>query len=268
MKLTDIRLEQNYLDLDDEFYQELLPTPLRAPKLIDLSEDACRTLGLQSEEIDKDHLEKLINGESLLKGSRPYAMCYAGHQFGSYSPRLGDGRAMNLGHTRGYHLQLKGSGPTMYSRNADGRAVLRSSVREYLISEAMHHLGIPTSRALGIISSEHDVQREDKEKGAIVLRLSSSWIRFGHFEYFFYKRKYEKLKALLDYTISESYPHLKGKKDAYVLFFEELVERTASLMAYWQAYGFNHGVMNTDNMSHKRTDHRLRALCLFRPLRQ
>lgn len=249
MKLTELKLEQNYLELDSEFYQRLSPAPLHAPKLIDLSEAACKLLGLDPATIDRGHLEKIINGEVLLEGSDPYAMCYAGHQFGFYSPRLGDGRAMNLGHTQGYHLQLKGSGPTMYSRNADGRAVLRSSVREYLMSEAMFHLGIPTTRALGIISSEHEVQRERMEKGAIVLRVSSSWIRFGHFEYFFYKRKYDKLKALLDYTVKESYPHLHGKKDAYILFFQELVKRTATLIAQWQAFGFNHGVMNTDNMS-------------------
>jgi len=249
MRLTDLKLEQNYLDLDNEFYQRLSPTPLQTPRLIDLSEEACKLLGLDPSKVDKHYLEKIINGETLLEGSKPYAMCYAGHQFGFYSPRLGDGRALNLGHVKGYHLQLKGSGPTMYSRNADGRAVLRSSIREYLMSEAMFHLGIPTSRALGVISSEHEVQREKIEKGAIVLRLSSSWVRFGHFEYFFYKRKYDKLKNLLDYTIKESYPHLKGKEDAYVLFFKELVKRTAELIAKWQAFGFNHGVMNTDNMS-------------------
>jgi len=249
MKLSEITLEQNYLGLDGEFYQRLSPAPLKHPRLIDMSDDACLLLGLDPEKTDRQELTKLINGETLLEGSLPYAMCYAGHQFGYYSPRLGDGRAMNLGHTRGYHLQLKGSGPTMYSRNADGRAVLRSSVREYLMSEAMHHLGIATTRALGIISSEHEVQRERREKGAIVMRLSSSWIRFGHFEYFFYKRKYDKLKALLDYTIKESYPHLHDDKDAYIRFFEEVMERTATLVAQWQALGFNHGVMNTDNMS-------------------
>ena len=249
MKLSDMRLEQNYLELNDEFYQKLRPSPLHEPRLIDLNEDACQILGLDPAQIDKECLEKVINGEKLLEGSQPYAMCYAGHQFGFYSARLGDGRAINLGHTKGVHLQLKGSGPTKYSRNADGRAVLRSSLREYLMSEAMHHLGIPTTRALGIISSEHDVQRERKEKGAIVLRLSSSWIRFGHFEYFFYKRKHDKLKVLLDYTIKESYPHLQDKQDAYILFFKEVVERTAKLIAQWQAVGFNHGVMNTDNMS-------------------
>jgi uncharacterized protein YdiU (UPF0061 family) len=249
MKLSDLTLEQNYLELDSEFYQRLAPTPLHKPKLIDLSEEACKLLDIDPASIDKAHLEKVINGEVLLEGSDPYAMCYAGHQFGFYSPRLGDGRAINLGHVKEYHLQLKGSGPTLYSRNADGRAVLRSSLREYLMSEAMFHLGVPTTRALGIISSEHDVQRETMEKGAIVLRMSPSWIRFGHFEYFFYKRKHDKLKALLDYAIKESYPHLHGKKDAYVLFFQELVKRTATLIAQWQAFGFNHGVMNTDNMS-------------------
>ena len=249
MRLSDLKLEQNYLELDGEFYQRLSPTPLHAPKLIDLSEEACKLLGLDPVKIDKRYLEKVINGETLLHGSEPYAMCYAGHQFGFYSPRLGDGRALNLGHTKGYHLQLKGAGETMYSRNADGRAVLRSSVREYLMSEAMYHLGIPTTRALAIISSEHEVQREKMETGAIVMRLSSSWIRFGHFEYFFYKRKYDKLEALLNYTIEESYANLAGKENAYLRFFEEVVERTALLIAKWQAVGFNHGVMNTDNMS-------------------
>ena len=249
MKLTDLKLEQNYLKLDKEFYQRLSPEPLLSPKLIDLSEDACSLLKVDPAKVDAHYLQKLINGETFLNGSTPYAMCYAGHQFGFYSPRLGDGRVINLGHTQGIHLQLKGSGPTMYSRNADGRAVLRSSVREYLMSEAMFHLGVPTSRALGLISSEHEVQREKKEKGAIVLRLSSSWIRFGHFEYFFYKGKYDKLKTLLDYTIKESYPHLQDKKNAYALFYKELVQRTAALVAQWQALGFNHGVMNTDNMS-------------------
>lgn len=249
MKLSDLTLEQNYLELDGEFYQKLMPEPLNAPRFLDLSEAACRLLGIDHLDVDKEHLTRIINGELLLQGSEPYAMCYAGHQFGFYSPRLGDGRTINLGETGGYHLQLKGSGPTLYSRNADGRAVLRSSVREYLMSEAMFHLGIPTTRALGIITSEHEVQREKMEKGAIVLRMSPSWIRFGHFEYFFYRRKYDKLEALLNYTIKESYTHLEGEDDAYLRFFEEVVERTALLIAKWQSVGFNHGVMNTDNMS-------------------
>ncbi len=243
MEFSKLRLDTDYLQHDSEFYQRLSPTPLKAPQLLDFSSQAFKSLGLDPLQVDEKHLTRVINGELLLQGSRPYAMCYAGHQFGFYSPRLGDGRAINLGRFKKCHFQLKGSGKTIYSRTGDGRAVLRSSVREYLMSEAMFHLGIPTSRALGIVSSQHEVQREGTETGAIVLRLSSSWIRFGHFEYFFYKRKHEKLKALLDYTISESYPHLEGNKDAYILFFKEVVERTASLIAHWQALGFNHGVM-------------------------
>jgi len=249
MKLSTLRLSTPYLQHDSEFYQKLRPSPLHSAKLLDLSEHMLKELGLDPSKVDKAYLEKVINGEILLPGSEPYAMCYAGHQFGFYSPRLGDGRAINLGQAGKYHLQLKGSGQTRYSREGDGRAVLRSSVREYLMSEAMFHLGIPTSRALGVIQSDHDVQREQVEKGAIVLRVSSSWIRFGHFEYFFYKRKHDKLKALLDYTIDESYPHLKGLENAYILFFQEVLTRTAELIAQWQAFGFNHGVMNTDNMS-------------------
>jgi len=243
------KLKQPYLEHDNEFYQRVRPSPLQEPELLDLSEDAFKTLGLDPQDVDEAYLTKVINGSLLLEGSEPYAMCYAGHQFGFYSPRLGDGRAINLGQLGEYHLQLKGSGPTLYSRSGDGRAVLRSSIREYLMSEAMYYLGVPTTRALGIISSTHDVQREKIEKASIVLRFSSSWVRFGHFEYFFYKRKYDKLKSLLDYTIEESYPHLKDKDDSYTLFFEELVSRTAGLIAQWQALGFNHGVMNTDNMS-------------------
>jgi len=249
MELTSLKLNCDYLNLDDEFYQRLSPSPLKKAGLIDYSSSAAQLIGLNPQKIDAEHLCKLINGERLFEGSQPYAMCYAGHQFGFYSPRLGDGRVLNLGENRGWHLQLKGSGPTLYSRNGDGRAVFRSSIREYLMSEAMFHLGVPTSRALGIIKSEQEVQRERIEKGAIVLRLSPSWIRFGHFEYFFYKKKYTKLKALLDYTLQASFPHLQSKKDAYLLFFKEVVASTAKLIASWQALGFNHGVMNTDNMS-------------------
>ena len=176
-------------------------------------------------------------------------MCYAGHQFGNYARRLGDGRAINLGSINGWHLQTKGSGETLYSRMADGRTAVRSSIREYLMSEAMHHLGIPTTRALGIIGSQTKILRNQIERGAIVMRMSPSWVRFGTFEYFSYVKEYDKLKSLTDYVITESYPHLQNDEDRYFKFFCEVVERTAKLIAQWQGIGFCHGVMNTDNMS-------------------
>jgi len=176
-------------------------------------------------------------------------MCYAGHQFGHFMPRLGDGRAINIGMIGKYQLQLKGAGQTEYSRSGDGRAVLRSSIREYLISEAMTHLRIPTTLCLGLIGSEHDVRRERIEKGAIACRVSTSWVRFGTFEYYAAHGEFEKLKALADYVIEESFPHIKGKPDPYKLLFNEVMVITSRLMAQWMSVGFNHGVMNTDNMS-------------------
>ncbi len=237
-----------YLELEAEFHDKTDISPLKNPFLISYSPDAAEILGVKIE--DAEFLTKLTNGEVYLQGSRPFAMCYAGYQFGHFVPRLGDGRAINLGKSdSGWNLQLKGAGQTLYSRQGDGRAVLRSSIREYLMSEAMCGLHIATSRALALIGSDHDVARERWEKGAIVLRMSTSWVRFGTFEYFYAKKQYDKLKVLADYVIDESYTHLKGKKDAYFLMFEELVDRTALLLAKWQGVGFNHGVMNTDNMS-------------------
>ncbi len=249
MKLQELNVEVPYLELEDEFHDKTEISPLKDPFLISYSPDAAELLGVDVAG-QEEFLVKIMNGETHLKGSEPFSMCYAGHQFGYFVPRLGDGRAINLGRTEnGWNLQLKGSGPTLYSRQGDGRAVLRSSIREYLMSEAMCGLHIATSRALALIGSDHDVARERWEKGAIVLRMSTSWVRFGTFEYFYAKKKFDKLEALADYVIDESYPHLKGMEDAYFLMFEELVERTALLLAKWQGVGFNHGVMNTDNMS-------------------
>ncbi|HEX5622845.1 MAG TPA: YdiU family protein [Sulfuricurvum sp.] len=249
MKLEHTFLTTPYLDLDPLFYHEVHPTPLHNPKLVSYNPDAATLLGVNPDELTPELLEKILNGSQLLNGSRPYAMCYAGHQFGYFVPRLGDGRAINLGLLNGWNLQLKGSGQTLYSRQGDGRAVLRSSIREYLMSEAMHALGIPTSRALALISSDEKVAREKWERGAIVLRLSPSWIRFGSFEYFFHSNRHDKLETLADFLITESFPHLKGVEDAYIQMYAEIVKRTAHMIAHWQSVGFNHGVMNTDNMS-------------------
>jgi serine/tyrosine/threonine adenylyltransferase len=248
MKLQDLTLTTPYLSLDPIFYHEVTPTPLKNPHLIHFNTDAAALLNLDTDQQSND-VTALLNGTLLLNGSRPYAMCYAGHQFGYYVQRLGDGRAINLGYHNGWNLQLKGSGETRYSRQGDGRAVLRSSIREYLMSEAMHGLGIPTSRALAIIGSEEKVAREKWESGAIVLRLAPSWIRFGSFEYFFHTNKHKELESLADFLMAESFAHLIGTEDSYLSMYGEIVRRTAYLMAQWQSLGFNHGVMNTDNMS-------------------
>ncbi len=248
MVLSNIEIDRDFLSLPKIFYHEVNPTPLNEPHLIHFNSDLAKKLGLDLEKHTNEEIVKFVNGQ-MVDGIRPFAMCYAGHQFGFFVDRLGDGRAINLGVLNNQHLQLKGSGITRYSRDGDGRAVLRSSIREYLISEAMHGLGIPTTRALAIIGSNHRVYRESWESGAIVLRVSPSWIRFGTFEYFAHQKRYKELEMLMDYTIKESFPHLVGKEDAYIKMYEEVVYITAKLIAEWMAVGFNHGVMNTDNMS-------------------
>jgi uncharacterized protein YdiU (UPF0061 family) len=249
MKLKDIKLTNPYLDMPSLCFDKVNPSPLNHPFLIHANIDLAKDLNIDISELEGVEFVKLINGSFLLEGSEPFASCYAGHQFGYFVDRLGDGRAINIGTLNGYHLQLKGAGPTLYSRSGDGRAVLRSSIREYLMSEAMHGLGIPTTRALGLIGSKHDVYRETWEKGAIVLRVSPSWIRFGTLEYFAHNKKPDELKAVADYAINESYPYLNEEQNKYQKLFEVVVEKTAKLMAAWQSVGFNHGVMNTDNMS-------------------
>ncbi len=181
-------------------------------------------------------------------------MLYAGHQFGVYVPQLGDGRAILLGEVRNergekWDLHVKGAGQTPFSRRGDGRKVLRSAIREYLCSEAMQGLGIPTTRALCIVGSDDKVYREQVETGAMLLRMAPSHVRFGTFEVFYYRRQHEQLKLLAEYVIEQHFPHLLGAADRYARLFSEVTTRTAQLIAKWQAVGFAHGVMNTDNMS-------------------
>ncbi|RXJ87260.1 YdiU family protein [Arcobacter sp. CECT 8985] len=253
MKLDQLQLNTKYLDsVNKEFYQLLDATPLDDAFLISYNKKLCDEIGLDYEECETQEFVDFINGKKILDGSIPYSMVYAGHQFGSFVPKLGDGRAINLGSINNWHLQTKGSGLTNYSRQGDGRAVLRSSIREYIISEAMNALDIPTTRALAIIGSEHNVYRGafDIQKGAVVLRASDSWIRIGTFEYFARTKNPKKsLSQLADFVISENYTHLENDENKYEKFFYELVDKTAVLIAKWQAYGFMHGVMNTDNMS-------------------
>jgi len=249
MKLSELKLTNPYLSLPQECHDPVKPAPLKGPFLIHANEQLAEELCIDRDELHTDRFVEFVNGSWHPEGSEPFAMCYAGHQFGHYVPQLGDGRAVNIGTLRGWHLQLKGAGVTKYSRSGDGRAVLRSSLREYLMSEAMYGLHIETTRALAIIGSNHSVYRQEWEKGAIVLRLSPSWVRFGTFEYFAHKKRFDELEQLTEYAIAESYPHLVGQSDRYIRFFEEVVAHTAKLIAKWQAVGFNHGVINTDNMS-------------------
>lgn len=252
MKLDELKFENDYFDFDEKFYQKLNPTPLNNPHLISFNKKMFDEIGLDYEEAQTQEFVEFINGEKLLENQVPYSMAYAGHQFGYFVPQLGDGRAINFGKIGNWHLQTKGAGLTRYSRQGDGRAVLRSSIREYIMSEAMHALDIPTTRALAIIGSTHPVYRYYgvNETGSIVMRVSPSWVRIGTFEFFARnKNSKENLEKLADYVIKNSYSHLVGDENRYEKMFYEMVDRTALLMAKWQTYGFMHGVMNTDNFS-------------------
>ena len=214
-------------------------------------------LGFSEQDIQSREFLEVMTGNSILENSKPFAMCYAGHQFGNWAGQLGDGRAINLGEIKNWALQLKGAGPTPYSRTADGLAVLRSSIREYLCSEAMHHLGVPSTRALSLSLSGDQVLRDvlyngnpAYEKGAIVSRVAKSFLRFGNFELFAARNDLKNLKILADYTIKSHFSHLGNPcKEVYLKFFQEITNKTLEMIIHWQRVGFVHGVMNTDNMS-------------------
>ena len=238
------------------------PSPVPAPRVLAVSTDLLKTLGLTEADAASPAFAQVFGGNALLEGMQPHASNYGGHQFGNWAGQLGDGRAITLGEAvapdgRHWELQLKGAGPTPYSRRADGRAVLRSSIREFLCSEAMHHLGIPTTRALSLVATGDDVVRDmfydghpEAEPGAIVCRVAPSFLRFGHFELPASRGDIELLRTLVDFAIRRDYPQLQGSGEAlYAAWFREIAERTARLMAEWKRVGFVHGVMNTDNMS-------------------
>lgn len=255
-KLEELSFRNTYARLPEDFYSRLAPTPFsKPPYLVSFNADAAALIDLDPNEAARPEFVDYFSGNRPLPGSEPIAMLYSGHQFGQYVPRLGDGRAILLGEVVNeagdkWDLHLKGAGQTPYSRDGDGRAVLRSTIREYLCGEAMHGLGIPTTRGLCIVGSDEEVLREEGvETGAMLVRLASSHVRFGSFEVFYYRRQYEHLAQLADYVIAEHFPHLTDTSDRYHRFLTEVVVRTAHLMAKWQAVGFAHGVMNTDNMS-------------------
>lgn len=236
------------------------PKKTKDAKLLIASQSVADNLGLSAESIQSEDFLKVFSGNKILEDSRPYAMCYGGHQFGHWAGQLGDGRAINLGEVvfkdLRWAIQLKGAGQTPYSRTADGFAVLRSSVREYLCSEAMFHLNVPTTRALCLVETGDQVLRDilyngnpAYEKGAIVTRVAPSFIRFGNFEIFAARQDTASLKTLADYTIKHFYSELENQEDKYTAFFKEVAYKTLEMIIHWQRVGFVHGVMNTDNLS-------------------
>ena len=239
-------------------YSKATPTPVEKVTLLAWSDELAEMLGIQKP-TDQKEID-ILGGNHVTDSMYPYAACYAGHQFGNWAGQLGDGRAITLGEWetapgQSWELQLKGAGQTPYSRRADGRAVLRSSVREYLMSEAMHYLGVPTTRALSLVTTGEPVLRDmfyngnpAYEPGAIVMRVAPSFLRFGNFEVLGARKELDNLKQLVDWTIARYYPHLTSENKV-LDWFKEVVELTAKLMVEWMRVGFVHGVMNTDNMS-------------------
>ncbi len=244
--------QHSYADLGSKFSVKVQPQPLEDAELVSMNPDIAKLLSCA--DLSQEQLTQLCNGECLPKDAIPISMVYSGHQFGSYVPRLGDGRAILLGEVKGsdgklYDLQIKGAGLTPFSRDGDGRAVLRSTIREYLCGEALHALGIPTTRALCLINSNTPVYREKVETGAALIRVAESHVRFGTFEYFSYTGQHGALQTLVDYVVDRHFPQWKGLNGRTAKLLSEAVNRTAKLIAQWQAIGWCHGVMNTDNMS-------------------
>ncbi len=255
---TDNRRRQVY----EACYSRVLPTAVAHPKMLAYSREMAQTLGLDDDFMASREAAEVLAGNRLVAGMDPYAACYGGHQFGHWAGQLGDGRAITLGEVltdddQRWELQLKGAGPTPYSRTADGRAVVRSSVREFLCSEAMHHLGVPTTRALSLVGSGEKIIRDmfydgnpRPEPGAVVCRVAPSFLRLGNFEIFTARRDLETLRQLAEYALRTHFPELgEPSPEVYVEWLAEICRRTAQMVCHWQRVGFVHGVMNTDNLS-------------------
>ncbi len=250
---ADLPFANSFAELPPAFYTRLMPTPLPAPYFLAASGKAARLVGLDPASLASEDFVALFTGNQVAARAKPLAAVYSGHQFGVWAGQLGDGRAILLGELDTpegpLELQLKGAGKTPYSRMGDGRAVLRSSIREYLCSEAMAALGIATTRALMMTGSDQGVLRESVETASVVTRMAPSFVRFGSFEHWFYRDKPDELRVLADYVIARFYPELAAEPNPYQALLAEVSRRTARLIAQWQAVGFMHGVMNTDNMS-------------------
>ena len=246
--------DNSYQRLPDRFYARLDPTPVSAPRLIKVNAGLAELLGLDAAALASPSGVEILAGNRLPAGAQPIAMAYAGHQFGGFVPQLGDGRAILLGEVVGRDgvrrdIQLKGSGPTPYSRRGDGRAALGPVLREYIVSEAMHSLGIATTRALAALASGEHVLREMRLPGAVLTRVARSHVRVGTFQFFAARDDVEGLRLLADHVIARLYPELKDVERPYLTLIGAVAERQAALIASWMQVGFIHGVMNTDNMS-------------------
>jgi len=248
-----IPFKNTYINLPSKFFEKVNPTYFPNPKLIAFNHTLAQELDCSLEDLGEDELAQIFSGQTILEGSTPLAMAYAGFQFGHAVPRLGDGRAHLLGEVGGYDIQLKGSGPTPFSRRGDGKSALGPVLREYLVSEAMHILDIPTTRALAAVSTGETIVRQfGAEPGGVFTRVAQSHIRVGTFQYFAFQQDGEAIKTLLDYTIERHYPQLKSLSSfsqKAIELLKELTKKQAQLIAKWSAIGFIHGVMNTDNFS-------------------
>lgn len=251
----NLNFNNTYVDLPDPFYSASTPEQVPAPYLVKFNHELAKQLGFDPDAFSPDYLAQVFSGNELLEGSQPIAQAYAGHQFGGLSPRLGDGRATLLGEIKTQSnslldMQLKGSGRTAFSRGGDGKATLYSVLREYLISEAMFALDIPTTRSLAVIGSGEKILRDNREvPGAILTRVASSHIRVGTFQYFAIRDDLDGIKQLADYTIERHFPHVKKLAKPYLALLTEVMDKQIYLIAQWMRVGFIHGVMNTDNMT-------------------
>jgi len=248
------RIENSYSQLPEKLYARVTPATAPRPKLIEWNTELAQQLGAQTDSVTDSELALIFTGQKLLPGSKPIALGYAGHQFGQFVPQLGDGRALLLGEAldpagRRYDIQLKGSGKTPYSRSGDGKAPLGPVLREYIVSEGLHHLGLPTTRSLAAVLTGEPVFREQVYPGAILTRVASSHIRVGTFEYLAAQGDLANLKILTQYTIQRHYPEIQNDSEAYFEFFRKAGQAQVELVTSWMALGFIHGVMNTDNMS-------------------
>ena len=246
--------DNTYIRLPEAFFKRVEPTPVSAPVLIRLNHDLAHGLGIDVEKLDSAEGLAILSGSRCASGSEPLAMAYSGHQFGGFSPQLGDGRAILLGEVIGkdnvrFDIQLKGSGPTPFARRGDGRSALGPVLREYIVSESMAALGVPSTRALAAVASGEQVVREGLVPGGVFTRVAQSHVRIGTFQWFAARQDTENLRVLADYVISRHYPDAVGTANPYRVLLDNVIRRQAELIAHWMQIGFIHGVMNTDNMS-------------------
>lgn len=252
--MLNISFDNSYARLPERFFSRTRPTAVREPKLVKFNDTLAAELGIGVDGASAEELAAFLSGNRIADGSEPIAMAYSGHQFGTFVPQLGDGRAILLGEVidsrgRRRDLQLKGSGRTPWSRGGDGRAAIGPVLREYIVSEAMHALGIPTTRSLAVVTTGESVVRDEILPGAVLTRVASSHVRVGTFEYFASRGDEEAVRLLADYVTDRHAPHAMGTARPYRALFESIVKAQAELIASWLLVGFIHGVMNTDNMS-------------------